>query len=336
MDTDDLLESIQIEDYIGQYVELSPDSSSGEDLFGVCPLHDDSDPSFSVTPSAGVWYCFGCHKGGTVIQFAQQYHHLSFGKAVEHLKKYANISDDGLQNTRHLNVTGVLKRYYPKKKKQKTRSYKVLPSNIMSRYDPPGDKLRGWRDEGMLDSVMEQYQVRYDPFSNRLVFPIRLPDGKIINICGRTLDPDFKTKLDANGKKVRKYTYFYDLGILDTLFGLYEHIDEIKRKKEIILFEGAKSVMLAEGWGVLNTAAVLTSKINPYQLRLLIQLGVRVVFALDAEVSVSDIQEVQKLKHFVTVEAVINRDGLLKPKDAPVDAGREVWENLYKRRCRIQ
>lgn len=230
MDTDDLLESIQIEDYIGQYVDLAPDSSNGEDLFGVCPLHDDSDPSFSVTPSAGVWYCFGCHKGGTVIQFAQQYHNLPFKKAIEHLKKYANISDDDVRNTRHLNVTGVLKRYCRKQKKQKVRSYKVLSNNIMGRYELAGNKLQEWRDEGILDTVMERYQVRYDPFSNRLVFPIRLPDGKIINVCGRTLDPDFKTKLDSNGRKIRKYTYFYDLGILDTLFGLYEHIEEIRRK----------------------------------------------------------------------------------------------------------
>lgn len=333
IDIEDILDEIQIEEYISQYVDLEQD---GDEYFGVCPFHNDSDPSFSVTPSRNVWYCFGCHRGGSVLTFAKAYHHMNTRQAIEHLKKYAGISDDCEDNVqvRRLNATREMKKYREPKNKKK-RTYKILQSSIMQRYDDSSQKLQLWIDEGIGLDVMRKYQVKYDPFSNRIVFPIRLPTGQIINVCGRTLEEDWKTKKDINGKPIRKYTYFYDLGILDTLFGLYEHLDSIKSTGEIILYEGAKSVMLAETWGITNTAAVLTSKINPYQLKIILGLGVKVVFALDANVDVNKIPEVQKLQRFVTVEAVINRDNLLGPKEAPVDKGFDTWQYLYERRCRL-
>ena len=171
--------------------------------------------------------------------------------------------------------------------------------------------------------------MRYDVLANRLVYPIRLPDGKIFNVAGRTLDTDFKEK------KIRKYTYYHKMGTLDTLFGLYENRESILEKGEIILFEGAKSVMHASGYGYKNTSAVLTSHLNSFQTKILISLGVRVVFALDSDVNPTEDGEIRKLKHFVPCEWVRNRDGLLEPKMAPVDAGKEVWESLYRRRMRI-
>lgn len=74
-----------------------------------------------------------------------------------------------------------------------------------------------WEEEGISHQSMDKFQVRYDPLSNRLVFPIRNPNGDIINICGRTLDPAYKEK------KLRKYTYFQPMGTLDTIYGLWEN-----------------------------------------------------------------------------------------------------------------
>lgn len=90
-------------------------------------------------------------------------------------------------------------------------------------------------------------------------------------MSGRTVDTQWKEK------KLRKYTYFKPLGILDTIYGLAENRDYIALKNEIIIFEGAKSVMLAASWGIYNTAALLTSHVNPYQLKILAKLGCRVV-----------------------------------------------------------
>ena len=199
----------------------------------------------------------------------------------------------------------------------------------MEQYEWRPEKFQSWLDEGVPLEQMKRFGYRYDALSNRIVHPIRLPDGQIFSICGRTLDPEFKEK------KLRKYTYLVKLGALDTLFGLYENREAILRKKEVILFEGAKSVLKAAGYGFDNCCAVLTSHINPYQTKILLQLGVRIVIAFDEEVDPRQDGEIKKLKRFCGVDWVRNRDNLLGEKMAPVDNGAEVWNELYQRRERL-
>ena len=78
-------------------------------------------------------------------------------------------------------------------------------------------------------------------------------------------------------------------GELKTIYGLAENMEDIKKKGEIILFEGCKSVLLADTYGVHNTGAILTSHLNPNQMKLLVSLGCRVVFALDKDVCIRDV-----------------------------------------------
>lgn len=94
--------------------------------------------------------------------------------------------------------------------------------------------------------------------------------------------------------------------------------------------------MLADSWGVHNTAALLTSHLNPYQLKILAKLGCRVVFALDKGINVREDENIRRLKRYVQVEYVWDKDNLLNDKEAPVDRGQEVWEILYKERRRYQ
>jgi hypothetical protein len=132
----------------------------------------------------------------------------------------------------------------------------------------------------------------------------------------------------------RKYTYYHPFGYLSTVYGLYENYKSIIERGEVVVFEGAKSVMLADSWGIHNTVAILTSHLNPHQLKLLAKLGCRAVFALDKDVSVRDDENIRKLKRFVSVEYVWDKDNLLEPKDSPVDKGFDVWNAFYERRLR--
>ena len=177
---------------------------------------------------------------------------------------------------------------------------------------------------------MKEFQVKYDGFSNRIVYPIRDIDGKIVNIGGRTLDEQFKEK------KIRKYTYFSGWGSMNIIYGLFENLKSILEKREIILFEGCKSVLLANTWGIKNCGAILTSHLNPCQLKILAKLGCRVVFALDRDVRIFDDHNINKLKKYVNVEFLFDKDGLLDEKDAPVDKGKEVFEKLYEERLRFR
>jgi DNA primase len=82
-------EKSPIGDVIGEHVQLR--NAGGGNLKGLCPFHDEKSPSFNVTPSRGMYYCFGCQAGGDVIRFVQEVEHLSFNDAVERLASRAGI-----------------------------------------------------------------------------------------------------------------------------------------------------------------------------------------------------------------------------------------------------
>ena len=81
---DELTARNPIEDVVGQYVSLK---RSGSNLFGLCPFHGEKTASFSVAPDKGIYYCFGCHKGGSVINFEMEIEGLSYPDAVRALAK---------------------------------------------------------------------------------------------------------------------------------------------------------------------------------------------------------------------------------------------------------
>jgi len=300
------------------------EEQNGE-LFGLSPFKDENTPSFSITPETQLFYDFSSGIGGNVLTFIQKYNKCSFSNAVRLLKEYANVSEDYVDT--RLSATKEIKKFKRcVNKRKEVAKHKILPVDIMDKYENDKSKLQLWADEGISFGVMEKYTVRYDPFCNRIVYPIRDMGGNIISVKGRTLDPDYKEK------KIRKYTYFQAIGDIDFIFGYLEHLNSIKNKNEIILFEGEKSVLHTESWGVENTGAILTSHLNPLQLPILIKLGVNVVFALDKEIDIHKDENIRKLSHFVKVEYIKDTEGLIGEKDAPVDAGEDVWNRLYERR----
>ena len=84
--SDDIIEEVRMKndivDVISQYVKLTRKGSS---YFGLCPFHNEKTPSFSVTPSKQMYYCFGCGAGGNVYNFIMEYENYSFGEALSHL-----------------------------------------------------------------------------------------------------------------------------------------------------------------------------------------------------------------------------------------------------------
>lgn len=323
MEINELLEKVDILDYISQYCEL--EEKNGE-WWCLSPFKEENTPSFSVRRETGQFHDFSSGIGGNLISFVKHYHRCGFEKAVDIIKAYAGITDSDIKPTTTLSATKIAKRYAKRPQNIKESKAAPLPSNYMDRYEFNKEKLNLWQEEGISFETMKKFGVAYDSFSDRIVYPIKSYSGEIINISGRTLDKDYKEK------GLRKYTYFKPLGILDTLYGFSDNESSIKEKKEIIIFEGAKSVMLAYEWGITNACALLTSHLNPQQMKFLMKLGIPVVFALDEEVNIKEDVNISKLKHYVNIEWVKNRDGLLSPKMAPVDAGFEIWNNLYERR----
>lgn len=322
MTVKELVESVDILEYISQYAEF--EEKNGE-YWCLSPLKEEVTPSFSVNQEQNIFYDFSTGKGGNVLNFIALYEHCSMRDAIEKLKKYAG--EEILDHQRpKMSAVSFARRFVVRKKAEKASTAKILPDNYMDRYAFDLEKLAPWVEEGISEASLERFEVRYDKFSDRIMYPIRNVAGQIINVSGRTLDTDFKAK------KIRKYTYTQELGTLDTIYGLSDNLQYIKEAGEIILFEGAKSVMKMDTWGYRQCGAVCTSHLNKNQLRILAKLGVRVVFALDKGVDIREDGNIQRLKRYVQVQYVLDTDDMLQDKDAPVDAGREVWEKLYEGR----
>lgn len=322
MELEDLIDDIDIVDYISQFVDFT--EKNGE-YWGLSPFSDEKTPSFSVRREAKRFYCFSSGIGGNVFTFVKHYNKCSSREAVEILKKYAGYDGEMSNPRTKLQATISCKKFKPKPiSRRKDSTAKTYPENYMERYEKRADKLAVWEREGISRESLDKFEVYYDSFSNRLVYPIRNMSGKIVNVGGRTLDIEFKEK------GLRKYTYFSGWGDMDVIYGLYENMPYILQKREVILFEGAKSVLLANSWGIYNTGAILTSHLNPSQMKILARLGVKVVFALDKDVQIKKDHNINRLKNYINVEYLWDKNNLLDEKEAPVDKGLEVFNELYK------
>lgn len=327
MELEDLIRSVDIVEYISQFIELE---QKGDEWWGLSCFKDENTPSFSVRKDPPVFYDYSSGVGGNLYTFIKRYFRCSSSDAVERIKEYAGVDGEVVCSTKRMAATVMCKKYARTSRTEKVSKITVLPDDYMSRYENREDKLSVWKAEGISEESMVKFQVKYDAISDRLVYPIRNLNGDIVNIGGRTLDPAWKEK------GLKKYCYFYQWGRLELVYGLYENYQSIIDAGEIILFEGCKSVLIADTYGIHNTGCLLTSHLNPSQMRILAKLGVKVVFALDKDVDISKDHNIEKLKRYVNVEYLFDAENLLDEKDSPVDKGIDVFRKVYMGRKKLR
>ena len=204
-----------IEEVVGQYVNLR---RSGSNLFGLCPFHGEKTASFSVNPEKGIYYCFGCHKGGSVINFQMEIEGLSYPDAVRALAKRVGMEvpeDEQYQsryrqqerlwalskeaarffNSQLYGPAGAEGLAYAQKrgmpKSTLTRfGIGFAPNSWSALCDAMLEK--GYTEEELkqsgLASVSQKTGKIYDRFRNRLMFPIIDVRGNVIGFGGRVMD----------------------------------------------------------------------------------------------------------------------------------------------------
>ena len=212
---DELIARSPIDDVVGQYVSLT---RRGSNLFGLCPFHSEKTPSFSVAPDKGIFYCFGCHKGGGVIRFVMEQENLDFPDAVRFLAKRAGMevpTDDGYESTykRKERLWALCRdaaRYFhaclqDERLGAPGREYldgRAVPQAIRTRFGlgfaPDGwsgliDAMakKGYDKQELLDAGLavasREKGTIYDRFRGRVMFPIIDVRGNIIGFGGRIL-----------------------------------------------------------------------------------------------------------------------------------------------------
>lgn len=331
MELDELIDSIDLKEFIENSCGAEFERGSDGDYWCLSPLSNEKTPSFSVNPDENRWYCFSTGQGGGLPQFIMALKKVRFHKAVEIMKEYAGIQDEiQTGEIKRLQASQIARRYSVRQPRRVEGVAKPLPPDVMDRYEWNPEKLQPWVDEGISLDTMREFGVRYDPYSDRIVMPIRDIEGNIVNVHGRSTDPLWKEK------KLRKYTFFFSQGNVNTIYGFWENREAIKKSRTILLFEGEKSVYKSIAYGYPNAGALLTSHLSDNQFKILIKLGLRrIVFCLDSDVDVRSDRTIQRLRSYAQCEWVHNWHNLLEPKEAPVDRGKEVFDELYERRWKL-
>lgn len=303
---------------------------SGATHYAVCPFHCEKTASLAVQSDDNFFHCFGCGRSGNIYTWIQLTEHLTFDQAVQKVANITNSDINDYVESESMSFYKLLNRLNNKKRTMVERTILNIDTDYNQKYK--NEIPQEWLDEGISAETMKKYEIRIDPYSNRIVYPVRDANFQMIGVKGRTRFKDYKEL------GIMKYMNYNKLKILDYFTGMMQAADDVKKSGEIIIVEGLKSVMKLDQWGFHNVVSAETSTLNEYQIELLIKMQVKnVVIAFDKDVKLKKIQDcVKLLKKFTNVYVVYDRWNLLKDKDSPPDEGQNVWWTLYNRRIRIE
>jgi DNA primase len=304
-------ERVDIVDVISEYVVLK---KKGKDYSGLCPFHDEKSPSFSVSPTKQVYYCFGCGQGGNTFKFLMELGKRSFGDVVLELANRYQVPIKTLEPEQ--------KKELQRQLSQREQLYEILAvttafyQHVL--YQPQGEKALNYLKEkrGLKPEIIQQFQLGYSPegwetlyrylveqkhyplalveqaglikarktnngyydqFRDRLMIPIQDIQGRVIGFGSRTLGTDEPKYLNS------PETPLFDKG--KTLFGLDKAKNSIQKQDQAIVVEGYFDVIALHAAGFTHAIAALGTAFSTDQLKLLLRYtdSKQVIFNFDAD-----------------------------------------------------
>jgi DNA primase catalytic core len=285
---------LDIVQVISKYTELK---KAGSNYKGLCPIHNENTPSFMVIPAINRWHCFGCNKGGNIIDFIIEKKGFSFIEAIKELAGEYNInlnlrepSEDekaaSLQREALFVVNKVAARHYHENL-YKPENKKAL-EYVRSRWDEETIKLfqigyaeASW-DELLKYCLKEQYKKEtlldagliedskkggYDIFRDRIMFPISDKMGRVIAFSGRIYQKEQDNSKTPKYINTSNNATLYKKG--DTLYGLNLALRSIRDKEFAYLVEGNPDVIRLQEININNVIAPCGTGLTPAQVQLL-------------------------------------------------------------------
>ena len=300
---DELIARNPIEDVVSQYVNLK---RSGSNLFGLCPFHGEKTPSFSVSPDKGIYYCFGCHKGGSVINFEMEIEGLSYPDAVRALAKRAGLEvpEDEQYQSRYRQQERLWAMHKEAARFFHSRLYapiganalqyatgRGMPKSILTKfgigYAPDSwtdlvDYLRSknYTDQELRESglvtVSQKNGNLLDRFRDRLMFPIIDVRGNVIGFGGRIMN--------SSDKSAAKYLNSPETLIFNKRKNLFA-LNLAKKSKlgYLILVEGYMDAIALHQYGFDCAVASLGTALTEDGANLLSRYTEQVVLIYDGD-----------------------------------------------------
>ncbi|MEU3228115.1 DNA primase [Streptomyces sp. NPDC006976] len=304
-------DAVPIDAVVSEYLQLR--NAGGGNLKGLCPFHDEKSPSFQVSPSKGLFHCFGCQEGGDTIAFVQKIDHLTFAEVVERLAAKAGITlryEEGGYNPSHqrgerirlVEAHKVAAQFYvdqldgPEaeigRKFLAERGFdQAAATHFGVGYSPAGwDHLtrflrgKGFSDKELITSGLSQDGRRgpIDRFRGRLMWPIRDTAGDVVGFGAR------KLRDDDNGPKYLNTPETPIYKKSQVLYGIDLAKKDIAKSSRAVVVEGYTDVMACHLAGVTTAIATCGTAFGGDHIKILRRLlmdngSARVIFTFDGD-----------------------------------------------------
>ena len=304
---DRIFEAARIEEIVGDFVDLK---KAGVNYKGRCPFHDEKTPSFVVSPTKGIYKCFGCGKGGNSIMFVQELQGANYPEALRYVAAKYNIEivEESLT--------------VEQESKLSAKESQLIATKFASEYfqdtlwNTEEGKTIGlsyFKERGFSDDIIKQFKLGYSPkkqnafekaalkagydkniliessligeneegktydkFRERTIFPIHSYSGKIIGFGGRAFNADAKSKYLNSGE-----TLIYDKS--KVLYGLDISKQAISRANKCFIVEGYTDVISMHQNGIENVVSASGTALGTYQIGLIKRSTNNVVLLFDGD-----------------------------------------------------
>ena len=305
-----ILDTAQIVEVVSDFVSLK---RRGANYVACCPFHNEKTPSFSVSPTKGIYHCFGCGKTGSAVRFVMEHESMSYVEALKYLAKKYGIEVREKEETPEeiasrqrreslMLVLDYTERFFQESlRTQEGRNLgyayfksRGLEDSTIEKYGLGWSPMKGTAlcEKAVEDGYKPEYLVAtgvciqkddgtlVDKFRERAMFPIHTVSGRIIGFGGRTLRSDYKER--NIGKYVNSpQTEVYDKKT--TLYGIYFAKSEIVRRDRCILVEGYLDVLSMHQLGITNVVASSGTSLTVEQVSLIRKFTENVTIMYDGD-----------------------------------------------------
>jgi DNA primase len=303
----EVMNRADIVDVVGQFVRLK---KRGVNYIANCPFHNEKTPSFTVSPSKGLFKCFGCGKGGNVVTFVQEHEKLTYPETIKWLADYYKIQIEETEKTpeqyqKQLAEEGLrilnefAAQYFHDTLLQTDEGQAIglsyfkhrgFTKNIVERfrlgYNSESNEAffkaaiqKGYEHEILERAglVKNRNGVYHDVYRGRVIFPIQSMTGRILGFGARILKTNDKAPKYINTPENELYNKS------KTLYGLYQSRQAIGKQDECFLVEGYTDVISLHQGGVENVVASSGTSLTEDQLRLIGQLTKNLTILYDGD-----------------------------------------------------
>lgn len=293
---DEIRRKIDIVDIVSSYIPLT---QKGKNFFGVCPFHDDTNPSMSVSREKQIYRCFSCGASGNVFNFIMDFEHIGFKEALKFLGEKANINIEGIhiiskpnKNQKFYDAYDFALKFYQNnlnttdghQAKQYLKQRQITEDLIkefgiglsLRKYDDLTKILLGKGYNLNLLNLIGLSSQDKDTYIDRIIFPLTDTSGKVVGFSGRI----YKNQ-DTNKYLNTKETPIFKKGEL--IYHYAEAKEAVRLKKEVIVMEGFMDVIRASSIGYKNTVALMGTAMTKEQSSLIKRLSNNIILCFDGD-----------------------------------------------------